>query len=83
VTAAVNTAGVAWLAQRHTERELFRAERGKRAVAVRQLSTVNRQVRDALKLVLEARRVADHAAARAADDTTAPGPRLFGGAGVA
>ena len=35
VTAAVDAAGVVWLAQRYAERELFQAGETKRAAAVR------------------------------------------------
>ncbi len=81
VTAAVDAAGAVWLAQRYAEREAFRAGDKKRAAAVRQLAATNRQVQDALKLVLVARAAADAAANRAADDNNVGnGPRLFDGA---
>ncbi len=81
VTAAVDAAGVAWLAQRFAERELFQAGEKKRAAAVRQLAAANRQVQDAIRLVMAARAIADATANRAEDDNkVAGGPRLFGGA---
>jgi hypothetical protein len=81
VTAAVDAAGVVWLAQRFAERELFATSEKKRVVALRQLAAVNRQVQDALKLVMVARGAADVVANRAsADNKVAAGPRLFDGA---
>jgi hypothetical protein len=81
VTAAVDAAGVAWLAQRFAERELFGAGEKKRAAAVRQLAAANRQVQDALKLVMAARAAAESAAKTSADSAAgATSPRLFEGA---
>ncbi len=81
VTAAVDAAGIAWLSQRFSEREAFRAGDKKRAAAVRQLAAANRQVQEALKLVVVARSAAAAAAARSTDDgaTGVNGPRLFDG----
>ncbi len=80
VTAAVDAAGVAWLSQRFAEREAFRAGDKKRAAAVRQLSAADRQVQEALKLVMVARAAADVTVNRAEDENkVAGGPRLFGG----
>lgn len=81
ITAAVDAAGVAWLAQRFAEREVFAASEKKRATAVRQLATANRQVQEALKLVLSVRAITDAAVlANKETPATASGPRLFGGA---
>ncbi len=81
VTAAVDAAGIAWLSQRFAEREVFQAGEKKRAAAVRLLGAANRQVQDALKLVLVARAAADATANRAEDENkVAGGPRLFDGA---
>ncbi len=80
VAAAVDAAGVAWLAQRYAERELFTVGDKKRAAAVKQLAAANRQVQDAIKLVMAARAIADAAANRAEDENkVAGGPRLFDG----
>ncbi len=80
-TAAVDAAGVAWLAQRFAEREAFRAGDNKRDAALKQLAAANRQVQESLKLVLVARAAADAVANRAAEENkVSSGPRLFGGA---
>ena len=75
VTAAVDAAGVARLA----ERELFSSSEKKRATAVRQLATANRQGQEAIKLVLAARGIAESAVKRADEHQAAQGPRLFDG----
>ncbi len=81
VTAALEVAGVAWLAQRYVERELFSVGEKKRAAAVRQLAAANRQVQDASKLVMAARAIAEATTIRAVDKSNvAGGPRLFDGA---
>jgi hypothetical protein len=83
VTAAVDAAGVAWLAQRFAERELFMVSDKKRAAALKQLAAANRQLQQAIRLVLDARAAAVAAVTRApaAAAATASGPRLFGGTG--
>ena len=81
LTATVDAAGAVWLAQRFAERELFAAGEKKRCVVVRQLATANRQLQEAIKLVLVARAATAAAAARPGGDesTGVDGPRLFGG----
>jgi hypothetical protein len=80
VAAAVDAAGVAWLAQRYAEREVFGSDEKKRDAAVPRLTAANRQVQEAIKLVMVARAASDAAANRAADgNKVAAGPRLFGG----
>lgn len=82
VTAAVDAAGVVWLAQRYAEREFLRSEDKKRATASRQLTAANRQFQEAIKLVIAARATAGAVAnATAGGATTTSGPRLFGGVG--
>ena len=79
VTAAVD-ARVAWLAERFAERDLFVATEKKRAASLQQLRTANRQVKDALRLVIASRPAADAAGSRAVADNKVPsGPRLFKG----
>ncbi len=81
VTAAVDAAWAVWLAQRYAERELFTVGDKKQAAAVKQLAAANRQVQDAIKLVMAARAIADATTNRAtADNKVAAGPRLFYGA---
>jgi hypothetical protein len=82
VTAAVDAAGVAWLSQRFAEREVFAAGDKKRAAAVRQLAAANRQVQEAIKLVIIARSTAESAKKQSPNSAAAgaTGPRLFGGA---
>ena len=80
VTAAVDAAGVAWLAQRYAEREVFSSGEKKRTAALRQLAVANRQLQDAIKLVMVARSTSEAAVTRVADNNVVTsGPRLFGG----
>ncbi len=82
VTAAVDAAAVAWLAQRFAEREVFQAVDKKRTAAVKQLGMANRQLQDAIKLVIIARSTAESAKKQSPNSAAAgaTGPRLFGGA---
>ncbi len=79
--AAVEADGVAWLAQRFAEREVFAAGEKKRAAAVQQLRVANRQVQEAIKLIVVVRTTSDAAVLAIKDTPAASGPRLFGGAG--
>ena len=76
VKAAVDAAGVAWLTQRYAEREVFTTGEKKRATAVRQLEMANRQVQEAITLVLAAR-----AASRAVADRVTGGHHVATGPG--
>lgn len=83
VEAAVNAAAVAWLAQCHAQQVLCAAPPAKRSGAFDRAAAANRQLQQAVRLVLDARTAADAATARtsAGGATAASGPRLFGGTG--
>ncbi len=83
VAAAVAAAAVAWLAGCYAQRVLHAAPPNKRPAALEKLAAANRQLQQAIRLVMDARAAADDAVTRATVDTatSVSGPRLFGGTG--